>query len=363
MLSLFTLHYSQYQFNWIKLKPLDGYFEDTEAPNFSWKDWFSGAYQETADQYLSDNFGFRNFFMRLNNQLRFSLFHKSNAGGVIIGKENYFFEENYIRTWFGDDFIGHEPIEQRMYQLKLIQDTLDQMGKKIITVLAPGKGSFYSEYIPDRYSKKRETTNYEVYRQCIDNWNIHCIDFRSYFMDNKTKSLYPLFPQYGIHWSYYGLCLAADSMVRYIEKLSNIEMPHIYCNNIEIGQPQKDDNDILKAMNLLFTPRSIDMAYPEILFESDSGKTKPSLLVVADSFFWGVYNLGWGYYLFTDCHFWYYNENIYPEYSDFQLTTKDIALKEEIKKYDNIIILCTEGNLWDFGWGFIENAYHVFFKE
>ena len=363
LLSLVALHFTQYQFSWIKLKPLDGYYVDAEKNKFSWEDWFSGSYQESKDKYLTDHFGFRSFFIRLNHQWRFSLFNKIKIQWGIIGKNNFSYEENYIKAYYGTDFIGQDSIEQRMYKLKCLQDTLTHLGKTIIVVLAPGKGSFYPEYIPEQFHQEQETTNISVYRQYIEKWNINCMDFHRYFIENKDISPYPLYPQYDIHWSYYGMCLVADSIVRYIEKMNDIEMPHIYWEQIRIGQPPKEyDCGIARAMNILFQPRTFNMAYPYVQFESDSGKTKPSLLVVSDSFYWGLYGMGWANNLFTDNHFWYYNKEIYPQQSDIPLTTEDINLRDEISKYDVIIILGTDANLPNFGWGFIENSYNLFFK-
>jgi len=229
-----------------------------------------------------------------------------------------------------------------------------------MVVLAPGKGSFYPEYIPENLSKEKGITNIEVYRQCIEKWNIHNIDFHRYFIENKVKSPYPLYPQFGIHWSYYGMCLAADSMVRYIEKIMDIRMPRIYWEKVKKGQPQIDDNDISKAMNLLFSPRSFEMAYPQVKFESSEGKSKPSLVVIADSFYWGIYNFGWSK-LFSNDQFWYYYKEIYTSNPDAPKKTEEMNLREEIMKNDIFIILSTDANLPNLGWGFIENAYHVFF--
>ena len=359
LLSLFALHFSQYQFSWIKLKPLDGYYVDAEKNQFSWKGWFNGSFQEVEDKYLTDSFGFRSFFIRVNHQWRFSLFNKVKTQWVTVGKENYLYEENYIKAWYGTDFVGRDSIEKRMYKLKYLQDTFEQLGKKIIVVLAAGKGSFYPEFIPEQFHQERGETNIELYRQYIEKWNINCIDFNRYFIDNKEISPYPLYPQYGIHWSYYGMCLAADSMVRYIEKMNHISMPHIFWDAIKMSQPLKDDSDISKAMNVLFSPRTFSMAYPQIQFEADSGKTKPSLLVIADSFYWGIYGMGWGN-LFTNNHFWYYNKEIYPEHFDAPLTTEDINYEEELLKFDVIIILSTDANLPNLGWGFIEKGYDIF---
>ena len=362
ILTLFLLHFTQYNFKWIKLKPLDGYYVKAETPKFSWNDWFSGSYQEAKDKHLTDNFGFRSFFVRLNHQWRFSLFNKAKTAWVTVGKENYLYEENYIKAYYGDDFIGQDSIERRMYKLAMLQDTLSKLDKQVIVVLAPGKGSFYPEFIPEIYHKEKGITNIEVYRQCMEKWHISHLDFHRYFIENKEKSPYPLYPQYGIHWSYYGMCLAGDSMVRYIEKIKDIRIPRIYWEKVKTSQPQKDDNDISKAMNLMFAPRTFNMGYPEILFEDDSEKTKPALLVIADSFYWGIYNMGWGN-LFSNNHFWFYNKDIYPENFETPFSTENINLVEEISKFDIFIILSTDANLPNLGWGFIENAYQVFFND
>jgi hypothetical protein len=363
LLSLFALHLSQYKFSWSKLKPLDGYYVDAEAADFSWKDWFAASYQEKEDKYLNDHFGFRNFFIRLNHQWRFSLFEKAKTQWGVVGKKIYLYEESYIDAWYGNDFIGHDSIEHRMRKFKMLQDTLNTFGKKIIILLAPGKGSFYPEFIPDKFHKAIENTNIGVYRDYIEKYRINCLDFNQYFIDNKYKSPYPLYPQYDIHWSYYGMCLVLDSIVRYMEMSNNIEMPHVYWEKIRMGQPPEEyDCGSARAMNLLFKPRTFKMAYPVLLFESDEGKTKPSLLTVSDSFFWGIFGMGLGS-LFIEHPFWYYNQEIYPPHFSSPWTTKDINLHDEILKFDFIIILCTDANLPNLGWGFIENSYDVFFKD
>jgi len=362
LLSLFALHFIQYRFHRIKIEPLDGYYLDATKIKFSWKDWFSGSYQEAQDQYLNDHFGFRPLFVRLNHQLRFSLFNKVKTAWVIVGKDNYLYEHSYIYAERGIDFIGSDSISTRMYKFKQLQHTLDSLGKQLIIVLASGKGTFYPEYIPEEY-KWRGTTNIEIYRHYIEKWNLNCIDFNQYFIDLKEQSPYPLYPQYGIHWSHYSACLVTDSLVRYIEKLRDIEMPHIYWEKINMSQPRGRDKDIWDAMNLFFSPRSFPMAYPEVKVESGSEKTKPSLLVVADSFHRIIYDLGVLDDLFTNPRWWYYNKEIYPDCFHNYITVNDVNVQEEILKYDVIMILGTDANLPNFGWGFIETGYDLFCSQ
>ena len=359
--TLFALQILQYQFGFIKIRPLDGYYIAAEKQEASWKGWFSGEYQEKTDQYLNEFFGFRSFFIRVNHQICYTFFNKAKTGFVKVGKENYLYDESYIKAYYGDNYIGRDSIAQRMYMLKSVQDTLSKMGKSIVWVLAAGKGSFYPEYIPDSYHKKRDTTNTETYLHYAKELGINHIDFSTYFQSIKETSPYPLYPQFGIHWSYYSTCLAADSITCYLEQLRNIEMQHLYWEKIEVKRPNKMDRDISESMNLLFPPKSFDMGYPVVQYGTDEGKTKPSLIAITDSFYWSIYSLGWGN-LFTNNQFWYYYREIRKADSPDLLTVEQINLSEEIMNNDIFIILGTDANLPNLGWGFIEDAYKVLFQ-
>src|SRR5690606_19074770 len=93
------------------------------------------------------------------------------------------------------------------------------------------------------------------------------------------------------------------------------------------------------------------------------GKTKPSVLVISDSYYWGMFNLGISENAFRDSHFWYYNYEVYPDSYKSPLIASAVNLKDEIRKRDVIIIMATEANLSKFGWGFIDRAYETFSKE
>jgi hypothetical protein len=357
---ILIIPFIQVTFNIIKLTDLKGAISKPEKVNISVRDWFSGDYQKKEEKYLNESFGFRSLFIRINNQLAFSLFHKAIANGVIIGKKNYLFEENYIKAYYGTDFIGVDSITHRMSRLKFIQDTLSRLNKNLILVFAAGKGSFYPEYFPEQYKTTKGVTNYETHVGLAKKMGLNYIDFNEYFLENKEKSKNPLYPQYGIHWSNYGMCFVADSMIRYIEKLRGIDMPNLYWDEIKFSnRPKEDDYDIANGMNLMFKLRSFKMAYPVIHFQSDSGKTRPSVLVISDSFYWGMFNFGISN-VFSNSHFWFYNKQIYPDSFNSPLETSQVNLKEEIARYDVIIILGTEATLPGFGWGFIENTYNFF---
>jgi hypothetical protein len=356
---LLILPLVQVKFKIVNLTPLKGAISTPEKKYFNFSDWFSGVYQQSEENYLNETFGFRNLFVKINNQLAYSLFKEAKAKGVVIGKENYLYEENYIKAYYGIDFIGKDSIKNRMQRIKYIQDTLKKLNKSLILIFAAGKGSFYPEYFPDSCKMKQGLTNCEEHVRLAKETGINYIDFNDYFIKNKNKSKYPLYPQLGIHWSYYGMCLAADSIIRYLEKLRKIDMPNLYWKDVELDDARETDYDIADGMNLFSRLKSFKMAYPKIQIQSDSSKVKPSILVVADSYYWGMYNFGFTW-AFSKNKFWFYNQQVYPDFHQNGLLVSQVNLKDEINNYDIIVIMATEATLPNFGWGFIENTYDLF---
>lgn len=350
---LITLPMVQKTFPIFRIKPLKGWVITAEKKELSPKDWFSGEYQEAQEKYLNDNFGFRNIFVRINNQLSYSLFNKLHAVAVVRGKENYLYEENYILTYYGDDYIGRDSIVNRLSKLKKLQDILGEQNKQVILALAPGKGYFYPEFIPEEYHKDIKQTNYQDYSSIAIDSDINLIDFQDYFQNLKGKT-YPLMPKYGIHWSKYGAHLALDSIIRYVENIRNIDMPNFYWDEVIMDQPRGDDYDIGNALNLMWNLRSFEMAYPVAQWESDEHKEKPSLLMIADSFGWGIFSLGMDK-SFSKVDYWYYNQQAYP--ADVEVS--NFSLSDAISEHDIILILSTDGTSKNLGWGFIEQAYEL----
>ncbi len=338
-----------------KEHPLNGDIRLPENIEFDKEGWFSGYYQEEKEKYLNTAFGFRNQFVKLNNQIAYSIFRKAKANGVIIGKETYLYEKSYIDAYTGTDFLGKDSIDHTIKRLKFISDTLHKLGKQLIVVFAAGKASFYPEYIPDSYLPVRGLTNYGYMSEEAKKARLNVIDFNKWFVDNKHRSKYPLYPQHGVHWSTYGTALAADSLLRKIEELRHIDVPELAFDGVNMEPPHDVDYDIADGMNLLFRFKSFDMAYPRMLPVNTEGKTRPKVLVISDSFYWGMYGLGIAN-CFENDHFWYYNRQVFPESSSRELLVEQVDLGDALARHDVFVIMATEATLRKISWGFIEHA-------
>ncbi len=354
--------------DYYKETPLNGSYTSTEDPTLTLPTWLNGAYQEQKQSYLNERFGFRTEFVRFYNQIYFDLFNQARANDVIIGKEQYLYGGTYIDAYTGDDFIGAEKIQEQIKKLALIRDTLHKKGIDLIYVLAPGKGSFYPEYLPEQFKKSDSArTNYEEIKKGFEEANILTLDFHSWFLQMKDSLPYPLFPKTGIHWSKYGEFFAADSLLHYIGNLRNTSMPWLDTFGFETTKEVRDtDDDIEKGMNINTEIPDLEMGYFFTQIKQDTTNNYPKVSVIGDSYYWGLVALGMSEKGFNKGDFWYYfNERHFSNGTPMQQKgdMTDAQIQEAIEDNDVILMLTTDANLSHFGHGFIDKMYEIYFPK
>lgn len=346
----------------VEFEPLDGSFEEKKQPELNFDSLYYCKYQKSMEEYLNDNTGGRPYLVRINNQLDFWMFEKGNANSVVIGKDNYLYEQSYIDAYYGTDFIGEDVIRSKMKKLAQVTDSLNKRGVQLLVAFAPGKGSFYPEFFPDELKSKKQRTNYAAYKEAFEKSDVPFIDFRAWFASMKATSKYPLFPKGGIHWSSYGEVLAGDSLIHFINGLTTESQ----LNSIQIDAVNPSpyaynrDEDIEESMNLLFNMDDGTLGYPDFRPVKHSAERTTQVLTIADSYFWGMYHWGAEDY-FNNSPFWYYNREIYPESFTKQTFVSNLVdLAYEVEKNDVVLIMFTDANLKDFAYDFIERLYEEY---
>jgi hypothetical protein len=346
--------------------PLMGAFSIPLNPSVTLDSVFNGTYQDAYNNYFEHTIGFRPFLVRINNQMAFSVFDTALANGVIIGKKNHLYEINYIKAYKGWDYQGDEAIETHAEKAAFVYKKLNEAGKTLLFVFAPGKASFFPEFIPEKYMQQPsgKMTNLQAFAEKFKKYGLPYIDFNSWFMQMKDTASYPLYPQCGIHWSAYGVALATDSLIHYIEKDRNIDMIDFSWNGFDLPDTlRKPDYDIAEGMNLLFEIPHYPMAYPRVQFGKGEGKTRPNAIVVSDSYYWSIFGKGYSTRLFNDNNFWYYNVEAHNPEWPAPRKTAELDMAAELGKADVIIIMATEANLYRFPYGFIDRAYETLTKS
>ena len=370
ILAMMVLPFIQGYLTFVTEKPLYGVPEKSRPALFSMDSWMNGSYQEAQNIRTEEKLGFHSSLVRLYYQIDFSLFGKPYAKGITKGMNGQYYETDYIRSWTGEDFVGEKQLDHRLRQFRFLQQHLkDSLDIDLVLVLEPGKATVYPEDIPTRFTKAEPgASNYDYICVRADELDIKLIDFNAYFKKLKDTSQYPVFPKKGTHWSEFAMWYAADSLVNYIESVRGIDLPEIVMEGREISDSlRSSDNDIERTLNLLFKQKHQAMPYPVYSFREDSSHTKPEVLVVADSYYWNIFNTRIPKYLFAHEAFWYYYGKIYPDTyyvakKDSAVTVKDINIQKEIEKQDVIFLMITERFLYKFDRGFIWDLYNLYGK-
>ncbi|KAF5066811.1 SGNH hydrolase-like domain, acetyltransferase AlgX [anaerobic digester metagenome] len=356
----------QSRFRLFPEKPLSGAFIDAGKPSFndfSRAGWLNGSFQETFNERLEHHIGFRSDLVRLNNQADFLFFRQANAEGVIIGRNNELFEEDYLREVTGLYYVGDSVWIKKARQLRAVQDTLASLGKTLVVILEPGKGSFHTDLWPRKYRNLPEkTSNYRMLLTRLEASGVNVLDLNRYFIDIKEKAANPLFPKCGTHWSYYGAALAADTTLKYLREISGKPVPELIIRKtVELDTIRHPDYDIGLAMNLLFRIPQPGLVYPVLEFAGTGSETKPNALIVGDSFYFNWLNDHITPSAFSNCDFWYYNKNITRcDYLQDGVAA-DRNFRDEIMQRDFILIMITERFHHAFAWNFDEQLYDLFY--
>lgn len=343
---------------------LTGMVISDKKPMLTGENWFSTYYQKQMDDYLNDNWAWKEKLVRWNNQFYYTFFNEIRVKEFVAIKDNYVISEPYIFSVYGDDFVGEERIKEQCRKAKVIQDTLSKKGIDLVFLLIPGKGRFCEEKITDKYKHPVKQTNYTTYLKYIQYYRINYLDLQSWFLNTlKYKEQYPLFARFAHHWTNYAECLAVDTIIKYLENLRKKRFPHIVWDNIEVSDtPRSRDADILKSMNLAINPPFREKyAYPNYGYEVDSSLQKQKVLVIGDSYWYGPVYMGVNKYVFGDGQFWYYYNKVVPSPKPGEkVEVWQLNIKESIESNAMIILAYSDGNLPNFGNRFIDEAYLLY---
>lgn len=343
-------------------KPLEGAVMEEKRYTlkyFTWSRWFDDRFQQKMEKEASRKTGFRNTLIRIANHLDFEFLKKVHAEKAILGKDNYLFEEGYIVDYLGRNYMGADYIRENLHRFKMIQKGLrERYNIQLLLVLEPGKAGTYPEKIPIQYQPEHKTTsNYETYHTLVKEMDIPCLDLQSYYTAVKDTSKYPLYPKYGVHWSTYGMWLAADTLLKFINNQTGYPVALPQWNGISTTDKLKDvDFDLEKTINLLYELPHENLAYPKITIDSTS-RLKPRVLTIADSYYWSIFDNKIPHLAFANSDFWYYNTTIYPHiWGNDAKWVKDLNVMEQIKSNQVILFMITEMNLYKSFWGFTDTV-------
>lgn len=354
---------TQSSLNILNIPPLIGdttvfVFQKPKVNTYTNSEW-----QEETTTYINRTFGFRPLLVRIFNQLKYSLFSKSDAAGVVVAKNGDLIIESYIDEYIGKNFLGTSVINSNVTKIKQVQDSLKSRGIDLIVVFAPGKASFEPELIPDSYiSNKKDSTNYGLYRELFSVNKINFLDLNAYFSNNRKFFEHKVFPRYGAHWNHYGMCIGLDTLLRYIENLQKKNLADFDFSDIEYSKDLKNnDFDIGILMNTLIPIEKDSNPYPKYKIQKDNKTELLDVLVVGDSYWWCITGENLPSKFFKNDEYWFYNQQQLVNNTK-KAKTKELNFFESVRSRDVIVIISCEATYHLFPFGFIDKA-HTFFCE
>ena len=167
----------------------------TQFPETSFQTVKDGNFEQGFEKFLADQTPFRTFFVSLNSY--FELIKGNNGfAGVYLGKDGWLIEKPFDRE---NNFDKN---------LRRINDFSKTVDKPVYLLIAPTKGSIYTEYLPanslDYYDKELITSVSEKAG------NINNINIVPDFEKNKNDTL--LYYKTDHHWTTEGAFIAYNAV-------------------------------------------------------------------------------------------------------------------------------------------------------
>lgn len=356
---------ANYLHPFINSKNLVGFYEVKEKPKISLKSIYSYEFQTDYEKHIQRNIGLRSDFIRLKNQIYYSLFNVAYNPNMLVGEQGYFYEMNYIDNGIlGQDICDDNILVDKTKKIYALQEELKKHNKELLIIFAPGKASYFPEYVPKIYMHKlKYETNYSKYIKLFNLYNVNYIDFKNWFIQLKKSNYPPLYTKTGVHWNKLGTYIVIDSLVNYFNK-THPQMPELVLADMNVESKYwYNESDCYDNLNLISHKKKEKLIHPEFYFKKREGQdNRLTSIAVADSYYWNLHLSGFSNEYFKDGQFWYYNDNVYYTDGREEIKTSDPRLnfEREIKNADVFIILFTDINQRVLDGGFIDKLYNLY---
>lgn len=272
---------------------LNGFFETPQKEDFSVSAYAKRDYQKKFESWFKFNIGLRGYFIRLYNQIHFTLFNLSKSR--IVGKNGNFFEWDYIDAECGlsskFDFSIPENLnrlDNYVDHLESLQNKLAKVNKHLIFFITPSKAVVDFNDIPLKYRLKKKDSFLSPYlhlRKKLCKKKINLIDSRNFL----SKDGIPDFYKTGIHWARPLEQRTSKAVVEKMSALTNQNLPKLNLGHIKKSKvPFLRDADIYNVANLIFKPQGTYYEY-EVKIDTTKNYQEPNFLIQGGSFADGLF--------------------------------------------------------------------------
>ena len=369
LLAFLFLPMIQEHYSIFKVNPLKGHTKPIDFPELTYESYSEGKFQGKLEQYISENFRFRETVIRIYNQYVWTFYNKTYVSFLVPGKDKWLYYFGAVKDYYGTEQhsmyrstkAAKEYYDKNIDMMCELRKILKKYDIEFLSFMAPSKVRVYPEYLPD-WERDSSTINpIEYYSKAFTEVGFPNIEMTSWFQIMKDTLGYPVFPQMDNHWQFTAV-YAYDSLFRFMDSLKDFGIPKIKYGTPEPIEVKFQDDEA--SLNLLFPVKNKIPDYKlNVEVISDSTSRKPKVLFVGDSFIWGLTKfLPWKE-LMDDVEIWFYNEDVYDGFSKTPYRKSEINILEGILDADYIVFYSTGHQWYKATYGFVEEALEALKDE
>jgi len=225
---MITFPIIQQNFKIVNINALKENRERIKKPegNLLTKLFYERDFSKKYEEYYNDNYSMRDFFVKLNNQLMYSLFNESKQ--TIVGKDGWLCDRSVIENQeIAIDNLTDEQREKMNNRILKLSRYLKSKGITLILVPIPMKNTVYPEMFPNINVVRPKETGFLKFRNfLINNTELNYIDV--YGILTKEKRRNPVYFKTDMHWNYVGAFHTSKEIVNLIGKLSKTNVKWSY---------------------------------------------------------------------------------------------------------------------------------------
>jgi alginate O-acetyltransferase complex protein AlgJ len=208
-------------------------------------------YGKDYEKYFNDNFGLRDLYIKLKNQLDFSLFNRSDM--VVVGGEGMMEYRNVLEN---QEILGERLSVQEWDRIKshILQMDAYLRSRGITLILLPiqQKFSIYPELMPTGKIVRPEKTAFLCLIEWLDSQpQLHYIDARKILLAAKKK--HPVFYKTDFHWNGIGAFSVAEDVVNRIAQISS--RPRRWSHPLQYHEGDRFIGGLTRSLGVLYPPK------------------------------------------------------------------------------------------------------------
>lgn len=247
--------------DWLLNRTLNGVTLPEQNTRLTLRTWFDGSFQRSVTRWIDQRFCGREFFIRVYNQVLWTLFEKSYMAGesVIAGRDGQLFEAPYLAHFSGvESQSSDEDLDLLARRIRTLQRRLAERGVAFVVVFTPSKALFLPDAVPSRYQPRGvggPPRDRERLGGRLDRLGITVVDGVALTRAAESRLPVPAFPRTGTHWIPAAAHFTAEAVLREIESAVKKPLARLVLTpGPVLGQREGLTEELAKLLNLVAPP-------------------------------------------------------------------------------------------------------------